>query len=235
VVVVLLEVLEDALVGSTNVGGPLQWLWSSIVNLTRNVTATISSWGYFGVFALMLLESSSIPIPSEVILPFAGYLVSAGKLSFWVCMAASTAAAIAGSLVDYYLGMKGAHVLVEHKIFGKSFFTKGQLETALRWFNKYGLAAVFLGRLIPGFRTIVSFPAGAARMSLVKFVAFTTAGCLLWNGILIYVGVFLGQNWRQVAGVSHYLIIAAGGALVLAIVVWFVRRRKRLNAISGES
>ncbi len=215
-VVVLLEILEDVfLEGAPITGGPLQGLLSSIVLLTRNVTAAISSWGYPGVFVLMLLESSSLPIPSEVVLPFAGYLVSTWQLNFWVCVVIATVAGVAGSLVDYYLGLKGAHVLVEHKIFGKTFFTKGHLETAVNWFNKYGVAVVFFSRLIPGFRTIVSFPAGAVRMSLWKFVTFTTFGCLIWNAILIYVGVFLGQNWGRVAGLLHYLIIAAAIALIV--------------------
>jgi membrane protein YqaA with SNARE-associated domain len=144
VVVVLLEILEDIFVeGAPATGGPLQGLWNAIVLITQNVTSAVSSWGYPGVFVLMLLESSSLPIPSEVVLPFAGYLVSSGQLNFWVCVAVATIAGVAGSLIDYYLGMKGAHVLVEHKIFGKSFFTKGQLETTMRWFGRHGAVVVF--------------------------------------------------------------------------------------------
>ncbi len=126
-------------------------------------------------------------------------------------------------------------MLVEHKIFGKSFFTRGQVERGMRWFSKYGSVVVFFSRLIPGFRTLVSFPAGAVRMPLMKFVAYTTVGCLIWNAVLIYVGVILGQNWSQVAGVSHYLIIVAAVVLVALVAAFLVMRKKRLQASVAES
>ncbi len=225
---VLFEVLEDVVLeGAPISSGPLLWLWNAIILVTRNVTSAVSSWGYSGVFVLMLLESSSLPIPSEVILPFAGYLVSTGQLNFWACLGFATIAGIVGSLVDYYIGLKGAHALAEHRIFGKTFFTKPQLETAMHWFVRYGAITVFFSRLVPGFRTVVSFPAGAARMSMTKFVAYTTSGCLVWNGLLIYLGIFLGENWSEVAGVLHYFIIAVAAAIVLSIVGYLLFRQQR--------
>jgi membrane protein DedA with SNARE-associated domain len=236
IIVVLLEILEDTFVqGKPTVGGPLQWLWSGIVLMTQNVTTAVSSWGYPGIFFLMLLESSSLPIPSEVVLPFAGYLVSTGQLNFWVCLTIATIAGIAGAIIDYYIGFKGAHLIAEHKIFGKTFFTKTQLELAIRWFGRFGVLAVFFSRLIPGFRTIVSFPAGAARMPLAKFIAYTTAGCLVWNGVLIYLGLFLGQNWNLVAGMLHYLIIAAAIILSVAVILLVIRWRRNMRKASTES
>jgi len=235
-VAVLLEILEDTVVqGNPTVGGPLQWLWSSIVLMTQNVTTAVSSWGYPGIFFLMLLESSSLPVPSEVVLPFAGYLVSIGLLSFWVCLTIATLAGIAGAVIDYYVGFKGAHIIMEHKIFGKKVFTKSQLELAMGWFGKYGFFAVFLSRLIPGFRTIVSFPAGAARMPLAKFLAYTMAGCLVWNGLLIYLGLFLGQNWDLVAGRLHYFIIVAAIGLGAAVVVLVIRWRRNIGRAPAEA
>ncbi len=227
IVVVLLEILEDVVVeGQPLTAGPLVWLWDSLVAITRNVTAAVSSWGYGGIFVLMLLESSSLPIPSEVILPFAGYLVSLAQLNFWACIGISTVAGVAGSLVDYYIGYKGWNLLKERKILGRVWLSNSQLETASGWFHKHGAIVVFLTRLVPGFRTIVSFPAGAAKMSLTKFVAYTTAGCVLWNSLLIYFGVFLGSRWTQVAGVSRYLIIVAVVALAAVGVFWVWHRRK---------
>jgi len=234
ILIVLLEILEDIFI-ENKPGGSLQWLWGGIVLITHNVTTAVSSWGYPGIFFLMLLESSSLPVPSEVILPFAGYLVSAGQLNFWVCLSIATTAGIAGAIVDYYIGYKGAHAIAEHKIFGKTFFTKKQLELAIGWFSKYGFLAVFFSRLIPGFRTIVSFPAGAARMSLAKFIAYTTAGCLVWNGILIYLGLFLGQNWDIVAGMLHYLIIVAAAVIVIAVVALVIRWRRKTPQTIGSS
>jgi len=229
VIVVAVYLLFEVLEGAPVTSGPLV---SAIISFTRDVTATVKSWGYTGIFLLMLLESSSLPIPSEVVLPFAGYLVSIGHLNLWATIAVATIAGVAGSLIDYCIGLKGVHALAEHRLLGRIIFSPSQLETASKWFCKYGSIMVFLGRLIPGFRTLVSFPAGAVKMSMIKFVAFTTAGCLVWNTILIYVGVYLGTNWSQVAGVSHYLImgaIVAALVLVAAYLVW--RQRKRSRAI----
>ncbi len=236
VVLLLLEILEDVFIEGTPVtGGPLSALLNGIVLLTRNVTATVSSWGYAGVFGLMLLESSSLPIPSEVVLPFAGYLVSLGQLNLWATIAVATVAGTAGSLIDYYIGLKVAHALSEHRILGKVFFTRNQLEIAVHWFSKYGAAVVFFSRLIPGFRTIVSFPAGAVKMPIAKFLVYTIAGCLVWNGLLIYVGYWLGSRWTAVAGVSRELIIAAAVVLIVGFVIFMVWRRIRVKRTQPQT
>jgi membrane protein DedA with SNARE-associated domain len=200
---------------------------SLILSITRGVTSTVKAFGYSGIFGLMLLESSSLPIPSEVILPFAGYLTISGKLNLWIILAAATVAGILGSLVDYYIGVKGVQSLIKHKVWGKVLLSAAQLEAAEKWFNKHGSLMVFISRLIPGFRTTFSFPAGAVQMPLKKFIAFTTAGCLLWNAILVYLGLYLGENWTLVAGVSRYLILVAVAVAVIGIAVYlFIRERK---------
>jgi len=204
-------------------------LISAIISLTHNVKDTVQSWGYGGVFVLMLLESSSLPIPSEVVLPFAGYLISKGILNVWITVAVATAAGITGSLIDYYIGLKGVQSLAKHKILGRVILSQKQLEVAASWFTKHGASMVFFSRLIPGFRTIVSFPAGAVRMKLPKFIAYTTAGCIVWNVVLIYIGWYLGKNWVEVAGISRYLILASViGFLILAF--YLLIRRKRIRA-----
>ncbi len=229
IVYVGFELLEDVVVeGAPLTSGPLM---SAIVSLTHDVTSTMKSWGYGGVFGMMFLESTSLPFPSEVILPFAGYMVSTGLLNFWATVAVATAAGVAGSLVDYYIGFKGVDVLSRHKILGKVLFTQSQLETAARWFTRYGATVVIFSRLIPGFRTIVSFPAGAVKMPLGKFIVYTSIGCAMWNSLLIYVGVFLGDRWKQVAGVSHYLIVAAAIGFAILIVAYFVWRHRRKRSI----
>jgi len=227
VLIVLLDTLEDTLVeGGPFTGTPVDLLLRAVLTLTQNVTATVSSLGYAGVFLLMLLEASSLPIPSEVILPFSGYLVSQGQLNLWITILVSTVAGIAGSMVDYYVAMKGTKLLVQRKALDKLLFGKVRLETVEAWFKKYGSLAVFLSRFIPGFRTLVSFPAGAVKMPLRKFVPYTISGCLIWNAFLIYTGVYVGANWREVAGLSHYLILGLLSAILLALIVFFVRRRK---------
>ena len=234
IVYVSFELLEDILIeGAPITSGPLI---SAIISFTKDATTTVSSWGYPGIFGLMLLESSSLPIPSEVILPYAGYLVSTGyhQLNFWVTVAVATVAAIAGSLVDYYIGLKGIEVLAKKRVLGRVLFSIDQLAVAGKWFDRYGSFMVFIARLIPGLRTLISFPAGAAKMPLTKFLAFTTAGCLLWNAILIYVGYYLGANWREVAGVSHYIIIGVIVAFALLVVAYLVFRRRKRKAQAAK-
>jgi membrane protein DedA with SNARE-associated domain len=232
VVYLVLDFLEDVVIQ----GGPItsEPIISIILSVTRGVTATVQTWGYSGIFGLMLLESSSVPIPSEVILPFAGYLVSIGQLDLWITLTIATIAGILGSLLDYYIGLKGAQSLTQHKILGKALLSTNQLEVAEKWFLKYGSLMVFISRIIPGFRTTFSFPAGAAKMHLLKFLAFTTAGCLLWNAMLIYLGWYLGKNWTRVAGVSHYIIIAALATILIIIVVYLFSRRQKKQALKPK-
>jgi len=206
------------------IGNP--WI-DATISFFRNVTETLSSLGYIGVFAVTLLDASSFPIPSEAILPFAGYLVCIGKLDLWLTIVVATAASVAGSLIDYYIGLKGVEVLSKYRLLGKVILSPDQLATASHWFNKYGSIMVLLGRLVPVFRTLISFPAGAVKMSIPKFVALTAVGCLIWNSILIYVGFYLGSRWREVLGVSRYLIIAVTAAAVLLLVAYLVRRRSK--------
>ena len=198
---------------------------------------TVASWGYPGIFGLMVLEASSLPVPSEVVLPFSGYLVSTGQLNFWETVLVATTAAIIGSLIDYYIGLKGVEALAKRRVLGRVLFSKDQLALASKWFDKYGAVIIFLARLIPGIRTLISFPAGAAKMSVPKFLVFTVAGCLLWNSILIYVGYYLGSNWIEVAGISHYIIIAVIAGFVTLVVVYLVmrsRRRKARNQVQNS-
>ncbi len=231
VAIILADTLEDVLIeGGSFAGTPLDSVLNAIVNVTQGVTATVSSWGYAGIFLFMLLESSSVPIPSEVILPFSGYLVSLGLLNMWVVVLVSTVAGIAGSMIDYYVGMKGTVALERRKILDRALFGKVRFEMVERWFDKYGVAAVFLSRMVPAFRTLVSFPAGAVKMPLRKFVPYTMAGCLIWNIVLVYLGFYVGINWREVASVSHYLILGAVAALLLTFVTFWIRRKRRLSA-----
>lgn len=225
VVYFVLDFLEDVVIGGAPVTS--EPIISLILSITQSVTATVQAFGYSGIFVLMLLESSSLPIPSEVILPFAGYLVSWGKIDVWITLMLATIAGILGSLIDYYIGLKGVQSLTKHKVLGKVLLSTTQLEIAEKWFMKYGNLMVFVSRLIPGFRTTFSFPAGAAKMPLKKFLAFTTAGCLLWNALLIYLGWYLGKNWTQVAGYTRYLIIAGAMVIVIIIIIYVLRWRQQ--------
>ena len=214
-VYVLTELLIDTFVGQ-HTG-----------NTGRSFIETVSSWGYGGVFGLMILEASSLPIPSEVVLPFAGYLVSTGQLNFYVTIVVATIGALAGSLIDYYIGLKGIEACTKYKLLGRTIFSESQVKMAANWFSKYGSAMVFLGRLIPVIRTLISFPAGAVRMPVSKFLAYTATGCIIWNTILVYVGYYLGLKWKEVADFSHYLVIGAIVVSMVVVLVFLLRRRNR--------
>lgn len=227
---VLLNTLEDVLIeGNSFSGTQLGMFWNILVDFAGNITITVQSWGYVGVFIFMILESSSLPIPSEVILPFAGYLVSQGLLNFWLVITVSTLAGILGSLIDYYIGLKGASFFAKRKTIQKLLYDQGRMKTAERWFRKNGASMVFVSRLIPVFRTLISFPAGAVKMALSRFIAYTTVGCLIWNTVLVSVGVYVGANWREVTGVVHYLIIIVAIVTILIAALWLARRRKKLK------
>jgi membrane protein DedA with SNARE-associated domain len=223
---VSVEILADVLIEGTPITS--EPIIGAIITFTGNVTDTIYAWGYIGIFALMILEASSLPIPSEIVLPFAGCMISTGaNLDFTLTVVIATVGAVIGSLIDYYIGYKGVETLTKHRILGHSLFSMQQLETAGNWFRRYGSAVVFLARLVPLLRTLISFPAGAAKMSLPKFVAYTAAGCLIWNTLLIYVGYYLGVNWRQVAGINEYILIAVVAVFAVAAILYLTRRKKR--------
>ncbi|MDQ3991313.1 MAG: DedA family protein, partial [Actinomycetota bacterium] len=161
------------------------------------MTEVIGAYGYYAVFALMMLESALIPIPSEVTMPFGGFLVSRGDLSFfWVGMLGAIANVV-GSWLAYWLGIWGGRPLVER--WGRYVFLRAHdLDRAEAWFDKHGEATVFFSRLLPVVRTFISLPAGVARMPFWRFTAYTFLGCLPWSFALTWLGYVLGANWETV-------------------------------------
>lgn len=163
--------------------------------LASFVIKIIESAGYAGIAFLMALESANIPIPSEIIMPFSGFLVFEGKFSlFWVvCWGAM--GNLAGSLVSYYLGFFGGRPLLEK--YGKFLLvSKHDLKLADQWFQKYGAVTVFGARMFPVVRTFISLPAGIAKMNIVKFSVYTFAGSWMWSFALTYGGILMGENWN---------------------------------------
>jgi membrane protein DedA with SNARE-associated domain len=161
------------------------------------VLHTISSLGYFGIFLTMAIESASIPLPSEVIMPFSGFLVSTGKLAFWFVVAAGAAGNLTGSLLMYWLGFYGQEKVVRRFVrgWGRILINDDELNIGERWFRKYGVQIVILSRVLPVVRTFISLPAGVARVNFPKFVFLTFVGCFFWSAFLTYLGVKLGENW----------------------------------------
>lgn len=197
---------------------------------SAKIVAVIASTGYWGIGIGMAIESCNIPLPSEAILPFGGYLVSTGQLSFVWAVMAGTIGGLIGSLASYYLGYYGGRAFLErygHRIG----LPRQRLALADKWFEKYGNATVFFTRLLPGIRTFISLPAGAARMNVLHFAAYTFAGSLIWSIFLTYIGHKMGDNWEIISTLFHKAdaLVIVGLLLVIACFVWR-RMRGRLYA-----
>lgn len=158
------------------------------------IISFLSEWGYLALFICMVLENMNVPIPSEIILGFAGFLVSQDIFSFWPTVVIGTAAGIAGSVISYYMGAKGGRdMILKHT--AKGGLGAKKMIAAKDWFENYGAIAVFTGRLLPGVRTFISLPAGIAQFPLPEFVLLTVLGTVPWTIFLVYVGSALGHNW----------------------------------------
>lgn len=175
-------------------------------------------WGYIALFICMALENMNIPIPSEIILGFAGFLVSQHIFDFTTTTIVSTIAGLVGSLLSYYMGLKGGrNLMLRHT--AKGGLGAKKLSLAKNWFEKYGGLAVFTGRLLPGIRTFISLPAGIAKYPIKRFIIYTLLGTIPWTIFLIYMGDFLGENWTLLIdykleiGVTCCVLAAIAGAL----------------------
>lgn len=193
--------------------------------LASFIIAVISSLGLPGIVLLMAIESACIPLPSEVIMPFAGYLVFRGEHSLWAVSLAGAFGCVVGSVPAYYLGMYGGRPLIER--YGRYILMSPRdLDLADRWFARHGEATVFFARLLPVIRTFIAFPAGVARMDMKRFLAYTFAGSLPWCLGLAYVGMILGEKWPVLRDYFHKFDLLIG-ALLLAGFVWYLRRHLR--------
>ena len=186
------------------------------------VISVISTLGLPGIVLLMAIESACIPLPSEVIMPFSGYLVFLGEYSLWSVGLAGAFGCVVGSVPAYYLGMYGGRPLIEK--YGRYILmSRHDLDLADRWFSRHGEATVFFARLLPVIRTFIAFPAGVARMDMKRFIGYTFAGSLPWCLGLAYVGMKLGERWPMLKGYFHKFDLAIGAVIVLGV-VWYVRR-----------
>jgi Uncharacterized membrane-associated protein len=182
--------------------------------------AVLAKLGYAGIFLLMGLESACIPIPSEAILPFGGYLASSAnandRLNLILVIIIGTLGGTFGSAMTYLIGAKGGRPLVE-KYIEKLRLSKSHLELSDNYFNKYGEKIAFFSRLIPIIRTFISLPAGISKMNFKKFVFYTFIGSLIWSILLGYAGYIMGQNWTVIRSWLHI-----GDYIVVAVIVLFI-------------
>ena len=184
------------------------------------VITVITYTSYWGIIFTMALESACIPLPSEVIMPFSGFLVSKGTLSFWPVIIAGTVGNLIGSLLAWWVGLKGGRPLIER--YGcYLLLCRSDLDRAERWFSRYGEATVFFSRMLPIVRTFISLPAGIGKMPLWRFSIYTFLGAIPWNWFLATVGVKLGENWEEIRGYFHNADIVIAVLLVMGI-AWFI-------------
>jgi len=198
-----------------------------VLYVTGWIADLIDAFGALGVALLMALENLFPPIPSELILPFAGFLVGRGELGFLPVLVASTAGSLFGALVLYALGRWGGRNLILR--YGRFLRVKeADLDRAEGWFDRYDEWVVLFGRMVPGIRSVVSIPAGMLGMPFVRFVLLTTAGSAAWNALLLGAGWYLGDNWQQIADIvgsaSNVVLVLVAVALVSAAVWWWRRR-----------
>ncbi|HOV10639.1 MAG TPA: DedA family protein [Bacteroidales bacterium] len=196
-------------------------------------TGFIGYAGYTGIMVLMMLESMVAPVPSEAVMPFAGFAIYEGTLTWPGVILFSTIGSIIGSLISYWIGAKGGRPLVEK--WGKYLLLdKHDLDITEKWFNKKGDMTVFICRFIPVVRHVISIPAGMGRMNLMKFSIYTTLGACMWNTILTIAGYYLKENWDQIMKYSHIIDYVIVAVLVIILVYYgyklYQNRKKSKNA-----
>ena len=192
------------------------------------IVSLISVSGYLGIFILMALESACIPIPSEIIMPFSGYLVFEGRFGLLTVVIWGTLGNLVGSLAAYLLGYYGGRPLIEK--YGKFILiSHHELETAQKWFQKYGGLSVFFSRMLPAVRTFISLPAGIAKMPFLKFCFYTFLGSLPWSFTLTYAGVVSGGNWNILEPYFRKFDWVIGILVVLGISLWIYKKIKNKN------
>lgn len=193
--------------------------------LSRFIIDTINVLGYWGIVCLMAIESACIPLPSEIIMPFSGYLVLTGRFDLWVAGFMGALGCVVGSVVAYTAGIYGGRPWVEK--YGRYILISHRdIKMADQWFSRYGEAAIFFSRLLPVIRTFISLPAGIARMPFWRFIIYTFLGSLPWCLGLAYVGLQLGHNWPSLRHYFHKFDVVIGLAGVAAV-VWYVHRHLR--------
>jgi len=199
-----------------------------VEKLVEYITLAISATGYLGIFFLMALESMIAPAPSEVVMPFAGYLVLQGRFDFWLALLASSLGSIFGSVLSYYIGSYGGRPLILK--FGNYLLLEEEhLEWTEKWFKKQGDKTIFISRFIPVVRHLISIPAGIARMPMRRFLVYTFIGATIWNAMLLYAGFKLGSHWDKIHQYSKELDIIFVIAVALFLAYFILKHHKKKN------
>jgi membrane protein DedA with SNARE-associated domain len=207
-----------------------------VEHLAGYFTYAIEQGGYAGAGFLMAMESMVAPVPSELVMPFVGFLVVEGKFSLWAAILVTSLGSIIGSLISYYMGYFGGRPVVL-KVGRYLLLNQEHLEWTERWFSRHGSWTIFVSRFIPVVRHLISIAAGLGRMRLLPFCVYTLIGATLWNSFLLWCGYKLRQNWMLVEQYSRELDILVAVGLVV-VTLWFaathLRRSRAVGAASGD-
>jgi membrane protein DedA with SNARE-associated domain len=206
-----------------------------IDTLNQIIIDLINATGYLGIFLAMLVEGIFTPIPSELIMPFAGYVAYTGELNYFLVILVGSLGAVLGSSVAYILALWLGRPLIDR--FGIFFgLDEKKMASAERWFKRWGVWGIFIGHSLPGIRSVISFPAGLSKMDRKKFAIFTFSGAMVWNTVLVTAGYLLGENWIQfwerTDSLHLDLVMLAG--LGVALVVYFLYKRRK-NQVTRSS
>jgi len=199
-----------------------------LADLAQWLVHNILDMGYMGIFLLMMIESSFIPFPSELVLIPAGYLAQQGEMNVFIIFAASLLGSLVGAFINYFLAFFiGRELLMRY---GKYIFiSNSAMEKMERFFNAHGPISTFSGRLIPGIRQLISIPAGLSKMALVPFTLYTALGAGIWSIVLIGLGYLLGENKTLMASYLHQITLVMVGAMIVLIAVYIIRIKTKNN------
>ena len=199
-----------------------------LADLAQWLVHNILDMGYMGIFLLMMIESSFIPFPSELVLIPAGYLAQQGEMNIFLIFIASLLGSLVGAFINYFLALFiGRELLMRY---GKYFFiSNSAMEKMERFFDAHGPISTFTGRLIPGIRQLISIPAGISRMSLLPFTLYTALGAGIWSMVLITLGYVLGENKELITSYLHQITFVMLGAIIVLITVYIIRIKTKNN------
>ncbi len=200
----------------------METIFQLVLHMSKTVSSVIGATGYAGIAFLMALESTMVPLPSELVMPFAGFLAAEGSLNIGLVIFFSSTGSLAGSLVSYYIGKLGGIPLVR-KLGKYVLLDEEDLETSERWFSKYGERTIFICRFVPVVRHLISIPAGVAGMNIKRFCLYTVVGATMWNAILACIGYLLRENWEILHHYMRPVSIVVFLLLSIALAIFFYK------------
>lgn len=211
----------------------METIFQLVLHMSKTVAAVVDAAGYAGIAFLMALESTMVPLPSELVMPFAGFLAAEARLNMWLVIFFSGAGSLAGSLISYYIGKFGGIPLVRR--LGKYvLLDEEDLETSERWFARYGERTIFICRFVPIVRHLISIPAGVANMDIKKFCLYTVFGATIWNAILAWIGYLLRENWEALHHYMRPVSILVFVVLIIAFAVFFYKHVAKKIVVSRQ-